>query len=191
MNIRLISVLATLAIAASVGVCEAKSTGKGTKAEAATNVSTSDKNLMVKIAQGNLAELKLSEYAQGPSANQQVKDFAKMMLDGHTAMGNQLSTLAAGKGVSLPSTLDSASQATLDKLKTLTGPALDKAYMTQMIAGHKKVLSLLRSLAAKTKVADVKTFADGGIPDVTKHLDTALTIQRSLTASASTSAKTH
>lgn len=191
MNIRLISVLAALAIAAGGGVCEAKSSGA--KAGAAAKVSASDKTMMVKIAQGNLAELKLSEYAQGPASNQQVKDFAKMMLDGHTAMGNKLSDVAAANGVSLPSTLDAANQAALDKLKAVSGAGFDKAYMTEMIVGHRKVLSLLRSLAAKTKVTAFKEFAQGGIPDVTKHLDTALGIQNSLntTASTTTPASTH
>jgi putative membrane protein len=190
MNIRLISVLATLAMAASMSVCEAKSGGANATAKTAATVSASDKNLMVKIAHGNMAELRLSEYAQGATSNQQVKDFAKMMLDGHTAMGNQLSNIAAGKGVSLPSTPDPASQATLDRLKGVTGPALDKAYMANMVAGHRKVLSLLRSLAAKSKVAEVKQFAQGGIPDVTKHLDAALTIQKSLVATAATPTQT-
>lgn len=196
MNIRLIGVLATLALAASINVCEAKAgvktgakTGATTSANAATTVRASDKNLMVKIAQGNTAELKLSEYAQSASSNQQVKDFAKMMLDGHTAMGNQLSSIASGKGVTLPTTPDAASEAALRKLKAVKEPALDKAYMADMVSGHRKVLALLHT-ASNSKVAEVKQFAEGGIPDVTKHLEAALSLQKTLTQTAAAPTRT-
>jgi putative membrane protein len=188
MNNQLISALTVIALAAGVGASEAKSSAKKTTTEktaAKATVSTADKKSLVEISKGNLTELKLSEVAQTQATNEQVKSFAKQMLDAHTQMGNDLSNVASSKGVSLPSALDATSQRMLDKLKATTGAAFDKAYMTDIIAGHKKVLSLVRSLANRTKDADVKKLAEGAVPAVSKHLEMATSINSSLTKTAS------
>jgi putative membrane protein len=193
MNIRIISALTVVALAAGIGVTEAKTTKTAktttTKtAKAKPAVSPSVSKLMVEIAKGNMVELKLSEAAQS-ATNEQVKAFAKQMIDAHTQMGNSLGNVASSKSVSLPSELDPTGQRMLDKLKATSGPAFDKTYMTDIIAGHRKVLAQVRSLAAKAKDADVKTLAEGAVPEVSKHLEMATSINASLSKPAPTATK--
>jgi pterin-4a-carbinolamine dehydratase len=90
-------------------------------------ISMADTNFILAAAQGGMTEVKLGELAATNGMREDVKDFGQMMVKDHTAINDDLKTLAAQKGVTLPDSLDAKHQAMVDKLAALTGSEFDDA----------------------------------------------------------------
>ena len=76
------------------------------RANAETTVSMADTNFILAAAQGGMTEVKLGELASTNGMRDDVKEFGQMMVKDHTAINNDLKSLAAQKGVTLPDSLD-------------------------------------------------------------------------------------
>jgi putative membrane protein len=141
------------------------------RANAATTISMADTNFILAAAQGGMTEVKLGElaYTNGMRAN--VKEFGQMMVKDHTAINDDMKTLAAQKGVTLPDSLDAKHQAMVDKLTALTGSEFDDAYINGMIKAHQKDAKAFKAEAAATQDANIKSFLDKSMPIVEAHLE--------------------
>src|ERR1022692_2187678 len=140
------------------------------RANAATTVSTADKDFILAAAQGGMTEVKLGELASKNGKRDDVKEFGQMMVKDHTAINDDLKSLAAQKGVTLPDSLDAKHQGMVDKMAALTGSKFDHAYITGMIKDHKMDAKEFKAESAETKDADIKSFVDKSIPVVDEHL---------------------
>jgi predicted outer membrane protein len=90
---------------------------------------TTDQDFILAAVQGGMTEVKLGELAAQNGKRDDVKDFGQMMVKDHTAINDDLKTLAAQKGVTLPDSLDAKHQAMADKMAALTGSEFDDAYL--------------------------------------------------------------
>jgi putative membrane protein len=140
------------------------------RANAATTVSTADKDFILAAAQGGITEVKLGELAAQNGKREDVKEFGQMMVKDHTAINGDLKALAAQKGVALPDSLDAKHQKMVDKLAAQTGSEFDDAYIAGMIKDHKMDAKEFKAESAETKDADIKSFVDKSIPVVDEHL---------------------
>jgi putative membrane protein len=140
------------------------------RANAASTVSMADTNFILAAAQGGMTEVKLGELAAVNGMRADVKEFGQMMVKDHTAINNDLKTLAMQKGVTLPDGLDAKHQAMADKMAALTGSQFDDAYINAMIKAHQKDDKAFKAEAAATQDADIKSFLDKSIPVVEAHL---------------------
>jgi putative membrane protein len=141
------------------------------RANAATTVSMADTNFILAAAQGGMTEVKLGELAATNGMRDDVKEFGQMMVKDHTAINDDLKTLAMQKGVTLPDSLDTKHQALVDKMAALTGSGFDDAYIKGMIKAHQKDAKAFKAEAAATQDADIKSFLDKSIPIVEAHLE--------------------
>lgn len=139
-------------------------------AQAQTPISMADTNFILAAAQGGMTEVKLGELAAQQGVRDEVKQFGQMMVKDHSAINEDLKSLAAQKGVTLPDSLDAKHQGMLDKLTALSGPAFDDAYIAAMIKAHKKDAKAFKAEASATQDADIKSFLDKSIPIVEAHL---------------------
>jgi len=139
-------------------------------AQAQTPISTADTNFILAAAQGGMTEVKLGELAAQQGVSDEVKQFGQMMVKDHSAINEDLKSLAAQKGVTLPDSLDAKHQGMLDKLTALSGPSFDDAYIAAMIKAHKKDAKAFKAEASATQDADIKSFLDKSIPIVEEHL---------------------
>ncbi|NHZ96762.1 DUF4142 domain-containing protein [Massilia sp. CCM 8734] len=122
----------------------------------------------------NMAEIEAARTAQGKSQDDQVKKYAQQMIDDHTKALGEVQQLAQTKGVTLPSTLDRAHKAKVDKLAALSGDAFDLAYMAQAgVAEHKKTHSMLSKAQGRAKDPDIKALVTRMTPTVEQHLNAA------------------
>jgi putative membrane protein len=140
------------------------------RANAATTVSTADKDFILAAAQGGMTEVKLGELAAQKGMRDDVKAFGQMMVKDHTAINSDLKALAAQKDVTLPDSLDAKHQRMVDKMAALTGSEFDDAYIGGMIKDHKMDAKEFKAESAETKDADIKSFVDKSIPVVDGHL---------------------
>ena len=132
-----------------------------------------DKAFVQKAAKGGMAEVEMGKVAQDKAANAQVKKFAGHMVNDHTKANDELKSIADKKGVPLPSGPDSSQKKDGEKLKSLSGAAFDREYMTHMVADHKATVAEFEKEAANGQDADVKAFAAKTLPTLREHMKEA------------------
>jgi putative membrane protein len=140
------------------------------RADAAPTVCTKDCNFIQAAAQGGMTEVKLGELASRTGQRDDVKQFGQRIVKEHGGINDDLKTLAAQKGVTLPDLLDAEHQGMVDKMSALSGSDFDNAYIASMIKDHKTDAKAFKAESSATIDADVKGFVDKTIPVVNEHL---------------------
>ncbi len=141
-----------------------------------------DAQFLVNAAEINMEEIKLGQLAQQRASSADVKNFAKMMVEGHTKALSDLKGLAQTKQVSLP---DSTTKDGLDHYGKLdeekNGSDFDRKYCDMMVDAHKDAIDRFERAAGDNNAdAQIKQWASSMIPDLRSHLDQALTCQNKL-----------
>lgn len=136
-----------------------------------------DGKFFKKAAQGGLAEVSLGQMAVDKGQSEAVKNFGQRMVTDHGKANQELQTLAASEGVTLPTEMNSEAKALLKKLSGLSGGEFDKAYIKEMIKDHKKDVSAFKKEAEQGKDEDVKNWAAKTLPTLEEHYTLAQTTQ--------------
>lgn len=142
--------LASLAIAAMLGAgCNkdhaAPNDTAGTSGRVEDSVSAGDRDFVKDTSQMNAAELSLSRLAIDHSSSPDVKKFAQMMVDDHTAAGAQLSGVATQNHIDAPADPDDSATKLHETLAAKQGLDFDKDYLDAMVDGHQKFVDKLES----------------------------------------------
>ncbi|MFB2895739.1 DUF4142 domain-containing protein [Aerosakkonemataceae cyanobacterium BLCC-F50] len=143
-------------------------------------LSSSDRLFMNKAAQGNLAEIRLSQLALQKGSSDQVKQYAQQMIDQHTQASNQLAQIAAQKGVTLPTQLDAQHQQIERQLQRLSGASFAQAYMRAMVNDHAQTVALFQKQTQQGRDQDVVSFASELLPAIQEHYTMANSMIRNL-----------
>lgn len=138
--------------------------------EAFTKLTLTNESFVDKAVISGLAEVTLSKLALTKSQDPQIKSFAQQMVTDHTAADTQLKSIAQRHKLLVPAELDSVHEATVDKLRSLSGADFDVAYRLQMKEDHDKAV-LLFSAASDDKSldADLQAFARKTLPILQGH----------------------
>jgi putative membrane protein len=148
--------------------------GAADKAAAGGKLSKADAGMMRDMAYVNVSEVAAAKIALDKSKNEHVVSYAKQMVDDHSASQKELTQLAQGKGVTLPTEPDKKHQAAAKKLAALSGEQFDRAYIKQNgIQDHREARKLLVRVKDKATDADVRSAADKMLPTVEQHLKMA------------------
>jgi len=155
------------------------------KSAARSEVKMSPSAVLSLIHQVNQDEIKLGKSAQAKAQNEKVKDYAKDMVDDHTALDKKLTDFVQkeGKGkLTLSSSQIPASKLkemkhstshAVHTLSSATGAAFDREYVSAMLKGHDAVLSdldaALPSLESKAKLHDFVSDARDKVKDHRDH----------------------
>ncbi len=152
----------------------AGTTASGTGTASSAKLSRADRNMLMSMAQANMAEIEMGRMAQNKSQNEQVKNFAQQMIDDHSKALDDVRQLAQERGLTLSNDLDRANRAKANRLAALSGDAFDQAYMAQAgVADHKKNHSHLRSTQSRARDPELKALAARTLPIVDQHLNSA------------------
>ncbi|OWK70076.1 DUF4142 domain-containing protein [Pedobacter sp. AJM] len=133
-------------------------------------VDEADAKFATTAAAGGMAEVELSKLALQKSSNTQIKEFATMMVTDHGNANTELMGIAKTKNITLPTTVDADHQKKLDDLSKKSGAEFDKAYVSDMIDGHKSTLKLMEDESRDAKDTELKAFANKTAPIVQSHL---------------------
>ena len=134
-----------------------------------SKLAAADTTFVHEAAVGGMAEVAMGRMAAEKAASPDVKQFGQRMVDDHGKANGELKTLAAGKGVTLPTTLDATHKAAQEKLSKLTGAAFDKAYMQQMVNDHDKTVASFKRAASTAADAELKGWAAKTLPTLQEH----------------------
>ncbi len=181
---------ATQSKESSSGASSGASTKQGGAASAASDagsakVSQTDERMLKQLAESNLAEISVGKIAQDKAQSDEVKSFAKKMVDDHTKALDDLKQLAQAKGVTLPTEPDKQHMAMEKKLQALSGDKFDRQYMQQ--AGeraHKETHRLLQRASSRAEDTDLKNYASKTLSVVESHQQMAKDTTRNLKSTA-------
>ena len=135
-----------------------------------------DESFYKAAAEGGIAEVEQGKLAQDKAQNPSVKDFGSMMVRDHSSANEKLKTLAASKGIDLPTSPSVGQMATVGKLKALSGDTFDKSYIKGMVKDHKEDISEFEKEAQSGKDPEAKKFAAATLPTLREHLSKAQSI---------------
>jgi putative membrane protein len=121
-------------------------------------------------AEGGIAEVELGQLAQEKASSPSVKAFGAMMVADHSAANDKLKTVAAGKGVELPTSPSVGQMAAKTKLEVLSGTTFDKSYIKGMIKDHEEDIKEFQQEAASGRDPDARAFARATLPTLQSHL---------------------
>src|SRR6185295_274525 len=134
--------LASLAIAAMLGAGCNKTSNAAKNETAGTSgrveVSSGDRDFVQDVTRANAAEIDLSRLAVEHGSSADVKKFAQMMVDDHTAAGAKLSGVATQNSIDAIGGPDDAHLSLHDKLAAKQGLEFDKDYIDAMVDDHGK-----------------------------------------------------
>jgi len=138
-----------------------------------STVSKADQDFAVNTAIAGMTEIQAGQLAEQKTAAKDVKEYAEMMVNDHTAAANKLTAIATQKNITLPSTLTPDAQKNLDNLQQESGKKFDKDYMAMMVSDHKKVISAFEDESKNGSDADIRAFADSTLHTLRVHLEKA------------------
>jgi putative membrane protein len=137
---------------------------------------------MTKSASSSMMEIEASKLAQQKATNPQVKEFANMMVNDHTAASKEMSELATSKNITLPDSMSSDHMDHVRDLRDKTGADFDKAYMDRMLSAHENDVERFEDVAEDAGYEDteVKAFANKTLPKLRQHHERAKQIRDGL-----------
>ena len=142
---------------------------------AAQQATTQDKDFLKNTAQDSNYEIKTAQLALGKSSSADVKTYARMLIQDHTALKRQTRQAAvsahvepvSGDGMSLS---DDASYA---KLKLLSGKSFEDSYIKGLTKGNEEAINNAKSEASGSSVPAIKKLAEHRVALDTKHAEKA------------------
>jgi putative membrane protein len=141
-------------------------------------VSAGDRVFANKVAEETFKEVALAKLAQGKASSDEVKSYAQTLERDHLQAYDELKSWAAQKNVKLPPPPATGKSGNL-KLEALEGAAFDKAYITAMVADHKKDVAAFERQTS-TADPDLRAFVQKTLPTLKGHLEQAEKLQTTL-----------
>lgn len=189
-------ILLTGALALGAAHCGGSSTPPSNTPEAAAEPSSasaapagslSDAQIATITDKVNTAEIEQARIAQSKSSDEQVRQFAQMMIEHHGQAKAQQAGLGLGTADSpLSQELDREAQSTLDTLQAKSGAEFDRAYLQAQVDAHQKALDTIRQqLIPNAQAPELRSYLENLAPQVEQHLAQA---RSALEASGSASA---
>ena len=124
-----------------------------------------DVDMIKKLHQANREEIELGLVAQQVSMREDVKEFAKMMVDDHRAADEKIVKMGTDHGIPLGDETDAIKLA--DKFRD-KGEDFDRDYLGRMVKDHDKVIRLIGTRSNDLK-ADFQAMLNEMLPTLRKH----------------------
>jgi putative membrane protein len=166
----LIAAAAFVAVAGSVAFAQQQNTGDATI-------------FAKKVAASNAFEIQSSQLANDRAERDEVKTFAKKMIDDHTKSGQEFKAAVKSADVAAPPEEPDVNQKqTLSRLQQVRGKSFDDQYMGAQLKAHQEAVALFKSYSAQGKSAPLKDFAQKTLPTLEHHLQMAQDVSGQRTA---------
>ena len=138
-----------------------------------------DRAFVKKALEGGSAEVRLGELAQHNSQSDDVKQFARKMVEDHKQLGGQIEPIATQLGVASPTDLSRKARKVIAKLEGLSGPKFDEEYISAMLKDHQQDLKDFNTEAEKTQNITLRDAAKEGATVIAQHLQLIQSIAQS------------
>jgi len=154
--------LAALAIVFAGPTARAQATAAG--------ASVNDSLFAEAAAVSGVAEVTLSEIGLQRASDPELNKFSKQMIDEHTKLNQDLTSLCAQKRIALPRTVDARVQFCAQSLKGAPGEDFDRCYAKAQLMAHMEAVASFEAEAERGQDADMKALAAKALPRIKDHL---------------------
>lgn len=172
---RLLAAVAVVAMACLAIVPSASAQSGNT---AVQPVQTDAAGYVRETAISDLFEVSAAQAALEKASSDEVRSFARMMIDDHMKAGEQLAEAAKSQNLatSLPTSVDARHDQLLQDLANGTEQDFDRLYMRTQVEAHTAALKLQQDYSSFGANPALKAIATQLVPIVKRHLDQAQTI---------------
>jgi putative membrane protein len=133
-----------------------------------------DRNFLENAAQGSFAEVEASKLALEKSESEDVKAFARKMVEDHEKMASDAVKLAQAKGATPPEGPSLMQKTEITALRALSGGPFDKMYVNRIgVAAHESTIEMFEKASQETRDPEVKALIDETLPKLREHLKMA------------------
>ena len=138
------------------------------------------------VVTANQVDIDAGKLAATMTSNAEVKKFAQLMVSDHTGVNKSATELVTKLKVTpedndTSKALAAGGKQNVEKLKSLSGAAFDKAYIDNEVAYHQQVLDAVdKTLIPGAKNAELKALLVKVRPAFVKHLEHAKHLQSTL-----------
>ncbi|MCC7453295.1 MAG: DUF4142 domain-containing protein [Crocinitomix sp.] len=137
-----------------------------------------DAEFLVEAAEINLEVIQLGQLAQEKGKSADIKELGKMMVEAHTKLLNDLTTLANSKQITIPTAVSDESREEFNLLNEKLGVNFDIAYAELMVSGHNDAIDAFEEAATECADMDIKNWATTTLPELRSHLDQSIESQK-------------
>ena len=102
-----------------------------------------------------------------------------MLVDDHTKAYQQISALGRKAGLEVPTALDASHLKLIAPLEKLKGPAFDRRFVHDIVAGHETATAAYDKESRDGQNPDLKTYAKETVLVLEKHKDQAKQLLKS------------
>jgi putative membrane protein len=121
-----------------------------------------------------MTEIQLGKLAQSKSQSSDVKAFGDRMVKDHGKANAELSQIAGGKSIPVPTVIDKEHAAIIEQAQAKSGADFDSWYAHTMVDAHKTAIGLFKHAASsKTIEPALADFAKKTLPVLQQHLKMA------------------
>jgi putative membrane protein len=153
-------------------------------------LNSADVKFVKQEAAAGMAVVKLAGLGAQKAVRPDVKAFAEMIVKDHTTANEDLTKLAATKGVELSAVIDAKHAETFQKLEQYSGTDFDKEFLDVAVSGHKKCVSSFEEAAKDSQDSDVKMWAVKMLPALKAHLAQAQALSSGSSTNSAASSTT-
>ena len=155
-------------------LAQAQSIGEKTGVNSTLGISPTTQDFVTEAANSDMLELAAAKIAQ-EKGNADEKKFAEQMTTDHTKTTKDIMAMVTSGDVKaeLPSTLDSSSQAKLDKLRDAKQDQFASEYDPMQVSAHKDAVSLFERYSKSGENPKLKDWAGKTLPTLRHHLEMA------------------
>lgn len=121
----------------------------------------------------NLMEIQIGNHASLKARRADIQQFANQLKKEHMEANNLLEMIAAKRRLTLPTKLAAKHQAKIDKLIVLPADEFDRAYVKEIVDGHRMATALYEHQSQHGQVAELKAYASETLPTVRRHYQRA------------------
>ncbi len=151
--------------------------GTGTRNTSTTKddkVARGDRKFIEEAAGSGMFEVQVAQLAVSKATDPQVKSFASMLVEHHTAANNELVQIANDRRVELPAAPPRGKRKDIEKLGKKSGAEFDQAFVREVgIRDHEKDIKLFEKASKDVKDSQLKAFVDKTLPTLREHLAAA------------------
>ena len=138
-------------------------------ARADEKFSPQDKVFVMKVSQGNNAEIMSSKLALQKSGDKKVRMIASMLVKEHGEAEANLKQLGSVYKMKVPSGTDPAHKAMYRELQGMRGASFDKAYLKGQVKDHYATIAMFKKEMDKGNQTEVRSYAAKWLPGIENH----------------------
>lgn len=136
-----------------------------------------DSRFLVNAAAININQIELAELAIQKSENDDLKDFAKMLVKDHQVAITEITNLANAKSIVIPTSMTDFGKINFKDLTNLSNADFDKTYTTLMVKAHQDAITLFDEMSVESKDKAIKVLATATLSKLHQHLDLAIAFE--------------